>query len=118
MILKAPDWIPGNFMAWSSLAQVPNMEKQCYEKQHHAVQIPTVSGLPEMVTTACFLRGEGMTLFVTVDRHIISLHMHNSCISDSITLRQIALTALGSHYFSTVLSIVSHHITSPDNTHT
>ncbi len=38
-------------MAWSLLAQVPNMEKQRYEKQHQAVDIPSLSGLPEMVTT-------------------------------------------------------------------
>lgn len=35
---------------WSSLAQVPNMEKQRYEKQHQAVDIPSLSGLPDCRT--------------------------------------------------------------------
>ena len=114
-----------------------------YEKQHQAVDIPSLSGLPEMVRTvasaivgrynsmaACghvLFFEEGMNGPVTPDRHIILLHarytknLHNSCISyfyvDNNALRQIALAASGSHCFSTVLSIVSHHITSPDSTH-
>lgn len=85
---------------WSSLAQVPNMEKQRYEKQHQAVDIPSLSGLPEMVRTVAsaivgrycghvlFLGGEeGMNGSVTPDRHVIPLHalytknLHDSCIS-------------------------------------
>ena len=94
-----------------------------YEKQHQAVDIPSLSGLPEMVRTvasaivgrynsmaACghvLFFEEGMNGPVTPDRHIILLHarytknLHNSCISYFLCRQQcIASDCIGSIRFA------------------